>query len=436
MTEQWTGFAPGRWVRAIDVDDFVRCNYTPYEGGEIPWQPGPVPFRLPPSSALTPARAEEGLFCPESLRRLVRAGQLEPPLTGQMGALGDARRVALYGIDRLAAPLRAACTADGPLGPYTLARRTQLAERLEALEELRARGLRAGVDLSLPAGNFRQAALWLALACRDGPSPGRADLFLDIYAERDLTECLCSEAEVQAIARWLLEEGILRTLTLGGTGTDGRARVTRTSMRLLRAGLSCAPAEDFAVLWSDRLPRAFRQAVSRAAASDGLLRLEPQDTLAEGSGDSLLLGAGVPFSPGQEEVAFAPAVHLDLAVRAVREGVAAADAGWDALAGPLASTLKSLAGAACDAWQLAAFRAARRRSDALARALGDEVLCRWLVPQLAGLEEAAALLADCPGAPEETELRRWLEDAFCAPLAGQAAALGVRLRPPITAGGE
>ena len=434
MTEQWNGFAPGRWARAIDVDDFVRCNYTPYEGGEIAWQPGRVPFR-PLPNAPAPARVEEGTFCPESLRHLVRAGQLDPPGAGRTVALGDARRVALYGIDRLAAPLRTACASDAPLDPRTLARRARLAERLEALEELRTLGLRAGVDLSLPAGSFQQAALWLALTCRGGPAPGRADLFLDIYAERDLAEGLCGEAEVQAVTRWLLEEGVLRTLTLGGIGADGRARVTRMSARLLRAGLMSAPAGDFAVLWSDRLPRAFRQAVSRAAASDGSLRLETQDTLAEGGGDSLLLCAGLPFSPGREELAFSPAVHLNEVVRAVRKG-AAADAGWSALAGPLAGALETLAGAACDAWQLTAFQAARRGTDTLARALSDEVLCRRLVPQLAGLEEAAALLAGCPGAPEETELRRWLEDAFCAPLAGRAAALGVRLRSPIAADGN
>ena len=62
---------------------------------------------------------------------------------------------------------------------------------------------------------------------------------------------------------------------------------------------------------------------------------------------ALLLCAGLPFSPGREELAFSPAVHLNEVVRAVRKG-AAADAGWSALAGPLAGALETLAGAACD----------------------------------------------------------------------------------------
>ncbi|MDR1465195.1 MAG: formate C-acetyltransferase [Oscillospiraceae bacterium] len=239
-----------------------------------------------------------------------------PDAYGRGRIIGDYRRVALYGVDFLIRQKEAARReyVGAVMDEETIRVREELSEQLRALRELKVMAERYGFDLSGPAKNFREAVQWLyfgylaAVKDQNGAamSLGRTSTFLDIYAQRDLEQGLLTEAEVQEITdQFVIKLRLVRFLrtksydalfsgdptwtteSIGGVGADGRHMVTKSSFRFLHTltNLGPAPEPNMTILWSTRLPEAFKGYCARLSCETSSLQYENDDAMSELFGD-------------------------------------------------------------------------------------------------------------------------------------------------------
>jgi formate C-acetyltransferase len=212
-----------------------------------------------------------------------------PDAYGRGRIIGDYRRIALYGVDRLIADRKSdrkrLDRGDSEMGTTTL--REQVSEHIRALQEVVRMGSSYGFDLSRPAANAKEAIQWTYLGYlaavkeQNGAamSLGRVSTFLDIYIQRDIDAGLITESEAQEfIDHMVMKLRMVRFLrtpeydalfsgdpvwvteALGGMGVDGRSLVTRTSFRFLHTltNLGPAPEPNMTVLWDENLPDSFK----------------------------------------------------------------------------------------------------------------------------------------------------------------------------------
>jgi len=236
-----------------------------------------------------------------------------PDAYGRGRIIGDYRRVALYGVNRLMKQKEAEKAGlDELMSTEDVIRdREELSEQIRALNELLAMTKNYGFDISGPARNAREAVQWLYFAYlaavkeQNGAamSLGRASTFLDIYFERDLAEATLTESQAQEIIDdFVIKLRIVRFLrtpeyddlfagdptwvteSIGGMGDDGRSLVTKTSFRFLHTlyNLGPAPEPNLTIWYSPRLPENFRRFASRVAIDTSSLQFES---------DSLMRGA-------------------------------------------------------------------------------------------------------------------------------------------------
>lgn len=239
-----------------------------------------------------------------------------PDAYGRGRIIGDYRRLALYGLDRLVADKQSQLESLelAQLDGDTLRLREELADQLKALEELRTMAGQYGFDVSRPAATAREAVQWTYLAYlaaikeANGAamSLGRVSTFLDIYLERDLTEGRLTEAEAQELIDQLVIKlrmvRFLRTPDynelfsgdptwvtecIGGMALDGRTLVTRSSFRMLHTldNLGPAPEPNLTVLWSERLPAAFKAYCARTSIASSSIQYEGDDLMRPHWGD-------------------------------------------------------------------------------------------------------------------------------------------------------
>ncbi|WP_331767933.1 formate C-acetyltransferase [Embleya sp. NBC_00896] len=264
-------------------------------------------------------------YTPQILRAR-RAGLITglPDAYGRGRIIGDYRRVALYGTDRLIEAKHADRAALDPL-PATaevIRDREELAEQARALGELKEMAATYGCDVSRPAATAHEAVQWLYLAYlaatkeQNGAamSLGRTSTFLDVYLERDLREGRIDESRAQElIDDFVIKLRIIRFLrtpeydalfsgdptwvteSLGGIGTDGRPLVTRTSFRYLRTlyNLGPAPEPNLTVLWSPRLPRGFKRYCARVSIDTSSIQYESDDLMRPRTGDDTAIACCV-----------------------------------------------------------------------------------------------------------------------------------------------
>ncbi len=239
-----------------------------------------------------------------------------PDSYGRGRIIGDYRRVALYGVDRLIVDKREqlASFEVETLDEETIRHREELAEQVTALTELVQMAEAYGFNIRRPARTAREAFQWTyfaylgAIKEQNGAamSLGRVSTFLDIYIERDLSAGLISEDEAQELVdHFVMKLRLVRFLrtpeynqlfsgdptwvteVIGGMGTDGRTLVTKTSYRFLQTlyNLGPAPEPNLTVLWSRSLPEPFKDFCSKVSIDTSSIQYENDDLMRTYWGD-------------------------------------------------------------------------------------------------------------------------------------------------------
>lgn len=265
-----------------------------------------------------------------------------PDAYGRGRIIGDYRRVALYGVDKLIADRRLVKTAlDAmPSSEDVIRDREELAEQIKALGELGAMALSYGVDISGPAATGQQAIQWLyfgylaAVKEQNGAamSLGRVSTFLDIYLQRDIDEGRIDESRAQELIDDLvIKLRIVRFLrtpeydalfsgdptwvteSIGGMGEDGRTLVTRSSFRFLQTlrNLGPAPEPNLTVLWSPRLPKGFKDFAASISIDTSSIQYESDDLMRPVTGDDTAIACCVSaMTVGKQMQFFGARVNL------------------------------------------------------------------------------------------------------------------------------
>lgn len=246
-----------------------------------------------------------------------------PDAYGRGRIIGDYRRVALYGIDRLIEDKKEQFKSlEGEMRPERIQLREEISEQIRALGEMIELGKIYGFDISKPARNAKEAIQWLyfgylsAIKEQNGAamSIGRTSTFLDIYIERDLKEGIITEAQAQEmIDHFIMKLRLVKfartpeynelfsgdptwvTESIGGVGIDGRPLVTKNSFRYLHTleNLGTAPEPNLTVLWSKRLPHNFKQYCAHISIKTSSIQYENDDLMRVSHGDDYAIACCV-----------------------------------------------------------------------------------------------------------------------------------------------
>ncbi len=225
--------------------------------------------------------------------------------------IGDYRRVALYGINRLIEGKKADLEGiTGPMTDHTIRLREEVAEQIRALGEMIKMGAAYGLDLSRPAETGREAVQWTYMAYlaavkeQDGAamSLGSVSSFLDIYLKRDIDNGVITEEIAQEyIDQFVMKLRMVRHLrmeaydqifagdptwvteSIGGMLADGRSKVTQTSFRFLQTlyNLGPSPEPNITILWSDKLPQGFKDYCAKVSIDTSSIQYENDDLMRE-----------------------------------------------------------------------------------------------------------------------------------------------------------
>ena len=239
-----------------------------------------------------------------------------PDAYGRGRIIGDYRRVALYGVDRLIEDkneqklsLEVSCMDED-----VIRLREEISDQIKALEALKRMAESYGFDISGPATNSREAVQWLyfaylaAIKDQNGAamSIGRTSTFLDIYFERDLKAGLITEEEVQELMdHFVMKLRMVKFLrtpdynelfsgdptwvteSIGGMGVDGRTLVTKNSFRVLNTLYTIGPSPEpnLTVLWSKDFPQGFKDFCSQVSIDTSSVQYENDDLMRPYWGD-------------------------------------------------------------------------------------------------------------------------------------------------------
>ena len=264
------------------------------------------------------------VYAPE-MRAARHAGILTglPDAYGRGRIIGDYRRIALYGIDRLIEDkVEQHASVHGAMTPEKIQLKEELAEQIRALEEMKELGKIYGFDISKPASNAQEAVQWLyfgylsAVKEQNGAamSIGRTSTFLDIFIERDLKRGVITESEAQElIDHFIMKLRLVKfartpeynslfsgdptwvTESIGGVGVDGRHMVTKNSFRYLHTleNLGTAPEPNLTVLWSTRLPHNFKEYAAHISIKTSSIQYENDDMMRQVHGDDYAIACCV-----------------------------------------------------------------------------------------------------------------------------------------------
>ena len=246
-----------------------------------------------------------------------------PDAYGRGRIIGDYRRVALYGIDRLIEDKENQKSSTRTIMYSDVTReREELSEQIKALKELKKLGEIYGFDISRPAANTQEAIQWLylgylaAIKEQNGAamSLGRTSTFIDIYAERDLANGTFTEQEIQEMVdHFIMKLRLVKfartpeynalfsgdptwvTESIGGVGIDGRPLVTKMSFRYLHTleNLGTAPEPNLTVLWSTRLPENFKRFCAKTSIRSSSIQYENDDLMRVTHGDDYAIACCV-----------------------------------------------------------------------------------------------------------------------------------------------
>ena len=238
-----------------------------------------------------------------------------PDAYGRGRIIGDYRRIALYGIDRLIEEKEEVrAILCGSMSEEKIRDREELMEQIRALKAMIEMGNIYGCDLSRPAKTAQEAiqatyfGYLAAVKDQNGAamSIGRISTFLDIYIERDLKNGVITEADAQELMdHFVMKLRLIKfmrtseyndlfsgdpnwvTESIGGMGVDGRTLVTKNSFRILHTlyNLGPAPEPNLTVLWSPRLPKEFKRFCAKVSIETSSIQYENEDLMRPDMGD-------------------------------------------------------------------------------------------------------------------------------------------------------
>ena len=258
-----------------------------------------------------------------------------PDTYGRGRIVGDYRRIALYGIDYLIREKKndfANC-GDGTMTDDIIRQREELADQIRALNGMKKMAEIYGYDISKPAETVKEAVQWLyfgylaAIKTQNGAamSVGRISTFLDIYIQRDLEEGTLTEEEAQELIDHLVlkfrmvkfaripsynalfsGDPVWATLEVAGLGMDGRSMVTKNDFRFLHTleNMGPAPEPNLTVLYSSRLPAAFRKYAARISIRTSSIQYENDDVMRPIWGDDYSICCCVSATETGKEMQF------------------------------------------------------------------------------------------------------------------------------------
>ncbi|MBU3132581.1 formate C-acetyltransferase [Clostridium gasigenes] len=247
-----------------------------------------------------------------------------PDAYGRGRIIGDYRRVALYGVNRLIEDkmeqkksLEVNCIDED-----VIRLREEISDQVVALKELKGLALTYGLDISNPATNAKEAIQWLYFAYlasikqQNGAamSLGRTSTFLDIYIERDLKNGIINEEEAQELVdHFVMKLRLVKFLrtpeyndlfsgdptwvteSIGGMGLNGETLVTKNSFRILNTlyTLGPSPEPNLTVLWSTKLPQGFKDFCSKVSIDTSSVQYENDDLMKPYLGDDYAIACCV-----------------------------------------------------------------------------------------------------------------------------------------------
>ncbi len=258
-----------------------------------------------------------------------------PDTYGRGRIVGDYRRVALYGIDRLIEAKEAdfANIDSESMFEDEIRLREEVKDQIKALNGMKAMAESYGFDISQPAKNAKEACQWLyfgylaAIKTQNGAamSVGRVSTFLDIYIQRDIDNGILTEKEAQELIDHMVMkfrmvkfaripsynelfsgDPVWATLNVGGKGVDGRSMVTKNDFRFLHTleNMGPSPEPNLTVLYSSKLPEAFKRYAAAISVRTSSIQYENDDVMREVWGDDYAICCCVSATQTGKEMQF------------------------------------------------------------------------------------------------------------------------------------
>lgn len=372
-----------------------------------------------------------------------------PDAYGRGRIIGDYRRVALYGVNKLIEEREfEQKKAEAPeLTESIIRKREEISEQIKALKDFIKMCESYGFDVTRPAKNAKEAVQWVYFAYlaatkdQDGAamSIGRTATFLDIFIEKDLAKGLITETEAQdLIDQFIIKLRIIRFLrtpeynelfsgdptwiteALGGEGVDGRTLVTRTSFRYLNTlyNLGAAPEPNLTVLWSQKSPENWKNFCAKVSIDTSAIQYENDDLMRPELGDDYGIACCVsPMKIGKQMQFFGARVNLPKAllytinggrdeksgvqVAPKFEGITSEYLDYNEVMAKYDTMLKWLAGVYINALKVIHYMHDKYSYEAFEMALHDVDVLRTQASGIAGL----SIVADSLAAIRDTKVK-------------------------------
>ena len=269
----------------------------------------------------------EGVFdaYTEDMRAARHAGIITglPDAYGRGRIIGDYRRVALYGVDRLITYKQEYLTRlKGKMSEDVIRAREETSDQIKALKALKVMASKYGYDISVPARTAKEAVQFLyfgylaAVKDQNGAamSIGRNTTFLDIYIQRDIDRGILTEEEAQElIDHFVMKLRLVKfmrtpdynelfsgdptwvTEAVGGMSLKGNSLVTKTSFRMLHTlkNLGSSPEPNITILWSNELPEKFKKYCAKISIETSSIQYENDDLMRQEMGDDYAIACCV-----------------------------------------------------------------------------------------------------------------------------------------------